>query len=161
MLVGGLAAVLAVALSAWALWPAPDVEPRAREYRDVTACLLTDRQGVTGPNAVPVWAGMQTASARTHGQVRYLAVTGDQSVANAQAFAGTLVAGRCAVIVAAPGIADGAVRALAGHYPAQQFLVVGGASPATRNVSRVAYSSTSDIPARVSTAVGDRLRVDG
>ena len=127
----------------------------------MTACLLTDGRGVAGPDAAPVWAGMQAASARTHGQVRYLAVTGEQSVANAQTFAGTLVAGRCAVIAAVPGIADSAVRALAGQHPAQQFLVVGGASPATRNVSQVAYSSTSDIPAQVSAAVGDRLGADG
>jgi hypothetical protein len=160
LIAAGAGGVLAVVLVAWAVWPASEVEPRAREYRDVTACLLTDRQGVAGAEAAPVWAGMQAASARTHGQVRYLAVTGDQSATNAQAFAGTLLAGRCAVIVAAPGIADNAVRALAGRYPAQQFLVVGGASPATGNVTRLASSSISDTTAQVSTAVGDRLAAD-
>jgi hypothetical protein len=161
MLLGGLAAVLAVMLLTWAMWPAPDVEPRAREYRDVTACLLTDQQGVAGPDAAPVWAGMQSASAQTHGQVRYLAVTGEQSVPNAQTFAGTLVAGRCTIIVATPGIADGAIRALAGHYPAQQFLVVGGASPASPNLFQIGNSSTSDIPTQVSSAIGDRLAAKG
>jgi len=155
LLAGGVGGVLAVVLVAWAVWPASQVEPRAREYRDVTACLLTDGQGVTGAQAAPVWAGLQAASARTHAQVRYLAVTGEQSVANAQSFVGSLLAGRCAVIVAAPGIADGAVRALAGRYPAQHFLVVGGAAPGAGNVAQVASSSTSDISAAVSAAVGD------
>ena len=155
MLAVGVAILLAAVLT-WALWPS-QVEPRARQYRDVTACLLTDRQGVTGTDAAPVWAGMQAASARTHGQVRFLEVTGDQTVDNARAFVGTLLLGRCAVIVAAPGIADGAVRAVAAQYPAQQFLVVGGAATALRNVSRMPGSAASDVTTQVSAAVGDRL----
>ena len=157
--VTGVAGVLVAAALAWIFWPSP-VEPRARQYRDVTACLLTDRQGVTGTNAAAVWAGMQAASLRTHGQVRYLAVTGDQTVGNAQTFVGTLLAGRCSVIVAAPGIADGAVRAVALQHPEQRFLVVGGDAPTLSNMSRVEGSSASDITSRVSAAVGDRLAAD-
>lgn len=145
----------------WVLWPSPPAEPRAREYRDVTACLLTDRAGVAGAQAAPVWAGMQAASARTHGQVRFLAVTGAQTVDNAETFAGSLVLGRCAVIVAEPGIADGAVRAVAGRHPEQRFVVVGGAAVSAGNVSRVDGSPASDVPAQVSAAVGDRLAAGG
>ena len=159
LLAGGGAVLLAVLV--WALWPSPQVEPRARQYRDVTACLLTGEAGVTGAQAAPVWAGMQAASARTHGQVRFLAVTGAQTVDNAKTFAGSLLLGRCAVIVAEPGIADGAVRAVAGQHPQQRFVVVGGAAPSAGNVSRVDGSSPSDITAQVSTTVGDQLAAAG
>jgi hypothetical protein len=150
LLGGGVAVVLVAALVTWLVWPSTPAEPRARQYRDATACLLTDARGVTGPGAAPVWAGLQAASLRTHGQVRYLAVTGDQTPANAQTFAGTLLLGRCSVIVAAPGIADTAVRAIAGQYASQPFVVVGGAEPPARNVTRVAAG-------QLSTVVGDRL----
>ena len=141
----------------WVLWPEPEVEPRAREYRDVTACLLTDGQGVAGEQAAPVWAGMQAASDRTHGQSRYLEVTGEQTVENAKTFVGTLLLGRCSVILAVPGIADEAVHALAESHPGQQFLVVGGADSAAGNVSRL---DEGDVTAQVEAAVSDHL-VDG
>jgi hypothetical protein len=144
MLAGGAVAIVVAALLAWALWPAPE-EPRPREYRAVTACLLTDGQGVAGARAAPVWAGMQAASGRTLGQVRYLAVSGDQTVANAQTFVAALVLGRCAVIVAAPGIADGAVRAIAAQHPQQQFLVVGGEAAPAPNVTRIEGPDVADV----------------
>ncbi|WP_433793702.1 hypothetical protein [Actinoplanes sp. CA-252034] len=153
-LVGGVAAILVIGLLGWYLWPSPEVEPRPREYRDATACLLTDAQGVTGEKAAPVWAGMQAASERTHGQVRYLAVSGDQTVDNAKTFVGTFVLGRCALIVAAPGVADEAVRAAAGTYSQQSFAVVGGPKPLESNVTRV---DDADLQGAVSTLVGDRL----
>jgi hypothetical protein len=71
------------------------------------------------------------------------------------------VLGRCAVIVAEPGIADGAVRAVAGQHPEQRFVVVGGAVPSAGNVSRVDASSASGVTAQVSATVGDRLAAAG
>lgn len=144
LLVIGAVVLLAAVVLVWALWPAGETEPRPRAYRDVTACLLTDGKALAGPSAAAVWSGMQAASAKTHGQVRFLAVTGAQTVQNAQSFVGTLILGRCALVVAEPGIADGAVRAVAAQYPDQRFLVVGGAEPASANVSRAADSSVTD-----------------
>ncbi len=132
-----VAGLLVLAGVVWLVLPGDEVEPRPREYADVTACLLTDQQGVAGSAAAPVWAAMQGASDRTHGQVRYLAVTGDQSVVNAQSFVGSLVLSRCSVIVAVPGIAADAVRAVAPQQPQQRFLVIGGAEPGSANVSRL------------------------
>ena len=157
LLGGGLVVLVIVAVVAWLVWPSAPAEPRARQYQDATACLLTDGQGVAGTGAAPVWAGLQAASLRTHGQVRYLAVTGDQTPANAQTFAGTLLLGRCSVIVATPGIADAAVRAIAGQYASQQFVVVGGVEPSAHNVTRVAGGSTADTTGQVSAVVGGRL----
>ncbi|WP_155123515.1 MULTISPECIES: hypothetical protein [unclassified Actinoplanes] len=141
---GGAAAALAAAGVTWALLPGDPQEPRPREYRDATACLLTDQQGVAGKDAAPIWAAMQSASARTHGQVRYLAVTGEQSVANAESFVGTLVLGRCSVIVAEPGIPDQAVRAAAAQHSGQRFLVIGGVK-AGSNVTVVAAAKIDEV----------------
>ncbi|MEV6345207.1 hypothetical protein [Actinoplanes sp. NPDC051851] len=150
-LAGGVAALLAVAGLIWAALPGDETEPRPREYRDVTACLLTDQEGVAGKNAAPLWAAMQTASAQTLGQARYLEVTGEQTAANAQTFAGTLILGQCAVIVAAPGIADEAVRTVAAQQTQQKFLVIDGAAPGTPNVTRV---SAADLTGTVAKLLG-------
>jgi hypothetical protein len=148
----GAGVLLLAAVLAWTLWPASGTEPRPRAYRDVSACLLTDGKALAGPSAAAVWSGMRAASARTHGQVRFLAVSGAQSVQNAQSFVGTLILGHCAVVVAEPGIADGAVRAVAAQYPDQRFLVVGGPQPASANVTRAADSSVTDAVASALTA---------
>ncbi|BCY11085.1 hypothetical protein L3i22_061730 [Actinoplanes sp. L3-i22] len=140
ILAGGVAGVLALAGVVWVVLPEDQVEPRPREYRDVTACLITDRQGVAGEAAAPVWAAMQAASVQTRGQVRYLAVTGEQTPANAQTFVGTLVIGGCSVIVAVQGIAGDAVRSVAAQQSQQQFVVVGGDASGAANVSRVDLS---------------------
>jgi hypothetical protein len=146
--VAGGVAVLVAGLLTWALWPSSE-EPRPRAYRDATACLLTDQKGVAGADAAPVWAGLLSASERTHGQARYLAVTGDQTAANAESFVGTLVLGKCAVIVAGSGIAGDAVRAVAGQQPRQQFLLVGGAAPTSDNVTQVAADRVADVVAGI------------
>ena len=60
---GGGVLVLA-ALLTWVLWPdQPSPEsPRARPYIEYTACLLTGEEGIAGPDAAPVWAGLQDGS---------------------------------------------------------------------------------------------------
>ncbi|MFY1637418.1 hypothetical protein ACN27F_29810 [Solwaraspora sp. WMMB335] len=110
LLVGGtgLAAVAVVGAIVAALWPEAPDEPRAREYRDVTACLLTADSGLTDPAAEPVWAGMQEASLQTRGRVQFLEVNGPQTVDNAAGYLGSLVGSQCQLILAvgeAPGAA--------------------------------------------------------
>src|ERR1700761_9200785 len=80
----GVAAVVVVAgLVPWLVWPSTPA-PRARVYKAFTACLLTDSRGIAGPQAAPVWAGMQKASLATHVKVEYLAVVGPDTVDNAR-----------------------------------------------------------------------------
>jgi hypothetical protein len=84
LLVTGSALVVAVAVG-WAVWPSQPA-PRARQYLEFTACLLTDDHGITGPEAAPVWAGMQEASLATRAKVQFASVVGRQSVENAVPF---------------------------------------------------------------------------
>lgn len=145
--------MVAAGILAWVIWPEPEVEPRPREYKDATACLLTDGEGVAGAEAAAVWQEMQRVSAETSGQVRYLAVSGEQTVTNARSFAGTLILGRCSVIIATRGITGDAVRALAGAHQGQHFVVVGGDASSLSNVETVDVSG-------VGATVSGRLSAD-
>jgi basic membrane lipoprotein Med (substrate-binding protein (PBP1-ABC) superfamily) len=104
--------------------PAPD--PRARQYRDFTACLLTDDKGIAGAAAAPVWAGMQDASGSTRAKVQYVPVMGAQTPQNAAPFLNGLAQGRCQVILAVGPAATGAVGDAAKRFPKSQFAVVNG-----------------------------------
>lgn len=123
--VGGAAAAALVGLIAWLVWPEPDPEPRAREYRDATACLLTGASGVTDPAAAPVWAGMQAASLSTRGKVQFLEVDGPQTADRARTYLATLITSRCDLILGAGEAAGAAVSAGAPEYPDVQFIAVG------------------------------------
>jgi hypothetical protein len=114
------AGLVVPALLVWALWPTPKQteQPRARQYLDFTACLLTDADGVTGAQAAPVWAGMQDASQATHAKVQYLSVSGPQTVENAMPFLNSLAQGHCDLVVAVGDAPVAAVRAGAGKFPA-------------------------------------------
>jgi len=98
---------------------------RAREYTDVRVCLLTDGQGVAGKAAVPVWAGMQDASAKTHAQVSWLKVTGEASAGRAQIFANTLLQQKCSAVIGVGEAQGQALRAVAPANPKVRFAVVG------------------------------------
>ncbi|MCP2323338.1 hypothetical protein HDA40_001845 [Hamadaea flava] len=116
--------VVLIVVSIFLLWPDAGVEPRARQYRDVTACLLTDSAGVQSAEVQPVWAGMQDASLKTLGQARFLSIEGDQDVANARSYANTLILGKCAVIVAAGRLPVETVLAVARERSNQRCLIV-------------------------------------
>lgn len=125
--------------------------PRARQYRDVTACLLTDARGVAGAEAAPVWAGMQEASLTTRAKVQFLEVDGPETVDNARTYLGSLVLSRCDVVVAVGAAQVGAVAIDAPAYPEVQFVAVGEIVPGD-NVSHVAADgpqSVTDAVARI------------
>jgi len=157
-LAGGAAFVLVVALT-WALWPAsePDPPPRAREYLDYTACLLTGDRGIADPQAAPVWAGLQDASLATRAKVQYLAVTGPQTAENGVPFLSSLVQGACDVIFAAGAAPVGAVGQGAPKFPGATFVAVGKAAPAG-NVTVLDDSSAARVRADVSRLLTDKVR---
>ena len=149
---GFLAVVVGAAVAGGVLlWPRAAPVPQARQYLDVSACLLTDPNGiVAGTTGAPVWAAMESASLATHVMVSYLPDTGPGDVTP---MLNTLVQRRCGVIVTAEAPAD-AVIAAAKANPHQQFLLVlpaGGFLPRTPpNATAV---STSAAAARIGQAI--------
>ncbi|GIF09045.1 hypothetical protein Asi03nite_65830 [Actinoplanes siamensis] len=113
---------------AWVFWPDP--EPRQREYRDATACLLTDEKGIAGPEAAPVWTAMSGASASSLVRVQYLAVAGPQTAGNATTYLNSLANSKCGVVVAVGAAQVAAVPDVARTYPAVRFATVGGGTAA-------------------------------
>jgi hypothetical protein len=114
-----------VVLGVWLLWPAP-AAPQARQYTEFTACLLTDDRGIAGPQAAPVWAGLQDASVATHAQAEFLPIEGEQTAENASLTLGTLVRWRCNLVFAVGNLPTAAVQSGAGRLPGIRFFVVGG-----------------------------------
>jgi hypothetical protein len=150
--IAAMAVILAGgAVAAVQLWPKTPSAPQARQYLDVSACLLTDPGGVVaGTPGAPVWAAMESASLATHVMVSYLPDTGPSDVTP---MLNTLVERRCGVIITA-GAPAGPVIAVAKANPRQHFLVVlaagGSASRAPSNA--VAVSSATAV-ARVGQAI--------
>lgn len=147
-LAAGAAVVVAAAgIAAWAWWPRPAAVAHARQYLDVSACLLTGPAGIApGTAAAPVWAAMQSASLATRVKVTYLADTGP---ADAGPMLNTLIQRQCGVIIAA-GPAAAGVAAAGKANPHQRFLLVtavGAAAPeATQNTAVV---PAADAPGRI------------
>jgi basic membrane lipoprotein Med (substrate-binding protein (PBP1-ABC) superfamily) len=137
----GVGLLVAAAVLTWILWPSPRPEqPRARQYLEFTACLLTDDQGIVGTTGKPVWAAMQDASLATLAKVQYLAVAGPQTESNAVPFANGLAQRHCDLVFAAGAAPVAAVRVAAQSFPSQRFFVVTAdtsANPANVRTVRV------------------------
>ncbi|MEV4760630.1 hypothetical protein AB0J86_36765 [Micromonospora sp. NPDC049559] len=149
-------AVVVAGLVTWAVWPSPPPQPLARQYRDVTACLLTDERGITGEQAAPVWAGMQDASLKTLARVQYLKVSGEQTADNARTYLASLVQSRCTLVLAVGAAPVAAVGAGAERFPDARFVTVGGGTAAP-NVSVVGESAPEAVRAAASRAVTEAV----
>jgi hypothetical protein len=142
------------AVLTWAFWPdqsAPE-PPRARPYLEYTACLLTGEQGITDPDAAPVWAGLQDGSTATQAKIQYLAVVGPQNIENAQTFLNGLAQANCSLIFGAGQLATATIDSAASEHPDTRFLPV-SASSSHPNVTPIAPGP----PEQVRTAVRDAL----
>jgi hypothetical protein len=139
------AVVVAIGVTWW-LWPAE--KPRARQYRDATACLLTGTNGVNGAQAKPVWAAMRRASDTSLVKVQYLEVDGPQTVQNAASYLASLAQSRCDVIVAVGDAPVGVLRRDASRFPGIRFVAVGpGAKDAGESIdapSNVEFLASQD-----------------
>ncbi|MEU9144911.1 BMP family ABC transporter substrate-binding protein [Streptomyces sp. NPDC048349] len=106
-------------------------DPRARQYKEFDACLLTDEKGiVSGSAAAPVWEGMQKASLETRARVTYVPVVGEPSAANARPFFNSLMQRKCDVVLAVGAAQVEATEAGAKEHPKARFVVVDGAGSA-------------------------------
>ncbi|MET7820734.1 hypothetical protein [Micromonospora zamorensis] len=122
----GLVALAVAVVLAWVVWPDHTSAPRQRQYRDVTACLLTDDKGLASRDARAAWTGMQRASVESLVQVQYLAANGVQDRSNVAAYFNTLAAQGCEMVIA---VGVGPVDALIagkGRFPSIRYVVVGG-----------------------------------
>ncbi|GAT85212.1 hypothetical protein STXM2123_5913 [Streptomyces sp. F-3] len=107
----------------------PPPDPRARQYKEFDACLLTDEKGIAqGTLAASVWQGMQKASLETRARVSYVPVMGPQSVANVRPFFNSLIQRQCDVVVAVGAPQTQVTRADAGQHAKVRFVVVDGGS---------------------------------
>lgn len=128
---------------------APQPQPQARRYLDVSACLLTDPSGVVpGTAAAPVWTAMQSASRATRVMVSYLPDTGPSDVSP---MLNTLARRECGLIITTSTAAGRAVSA-ARAYPHQQFLII-TASGATTVPPNARLVSPAAAPARIAQAI--------
>lgn len=162
----GSAGVLVLGLVAVALFVGggqggpPD--PRARQYEDVDACLLTGEKGVTeGTPAAAVWHKMQKASLETRVRVNYVPVMGEQTTANAVPFFNSLMQRDCAVVFAVGGPQVQATEAGAKKYPDVRFVVVDGAGSAQRNVTTVASGEEAELTGVVEDAIRRAVKSSG
>jgi hypothetical protein len=95
--------------------------PRARQYLDVSACLLTGSGGVApGTPVAQVWRAMQSVSLASHVMVSYLPGTGPAGV---PALLSTLVERRCSFIVVT-GASRIQVTSAAKANPGRCFILV-------------------------------------
>lgn len=139
------ALVVVVGAVTWLVWPSSDDEPRARQYKETAACLLTDDKGLNDAQAAAVWSGMQKASEQTLVRVQYLTVTGPQTRENAETFLGTFTQSKCTVILAVGTAPTQAVPQVAPRFPGIKFVTVGGGgnSGGGSNVSTVTGDATA------------------
>jgi len=108
-------AFLLVVVARWCGGP-PLRRRRGPPYRDETACLLTDEHGITGAQAVPIWAGLQEGSLASLVKVH----TGDHRQADrrqCRAVRGDLAQGGCDMVFAAGDVALAALDRSASTFP--------------------------------------------
>ncbi len=123
---GGIAVLAAiVAVVAWFAWPAPQAQPRAREFRDYDMCLLTDSAGVSQSPASEAWRALQQISETTAVRASYVQVSGEQTPQRAAQFVTTLVQQRCAIIVSAGENQVKAAAVEAPKHPQITFIEAG------------------------------------
>ncbi|MFF3845017.1 BMP family ABC transporter substrate-binding protein [Streptomyces sp. NPDC002328] len=160
---GAAVALLALAGGLWLFLGGGDSantppDTRAREYRDVDACLLTGEDGIAqGTPAASVWEGMQQASEETRARVTYVPVTGEQSVDNVRPFLNGLVQRQCEVVLTVGAPQVRAAEAVAGEHPSLPFVVVGaGVKTAKDNVTVVPPGE--GLKSAVAQAIRDAVR---
>jgi hypothetical protein len=128
---GVLVLVAAAGYLALTLTKAP---PRARQYLDFKACLLTDAQGITGRQAAPIWAEMGQASLKTRARIQYLPIFGPPTVPNALPYLASLTQRHCNIIVATGRIPATTISGAAARYPRIRFIAI-GANGTARNLT--------------------------
>jgi basic membrane lipoprotein Med (substrate-binding protein (PBP1-ABC) superfamily) len=155
----GAVLVLLIGIAVLA-WPRGRQLPptRAREYRDVEACLLVGPAGITDSQNATVWAGMQEASAATKARVTYMVAVGPETQANALPFAQALVQKGCAVIVAAGPVESGAAAGVARQHKEIDFILIGDTTADNGDNVVIVATAGDQLQHQVAQAVRAALR---
>jgi basic membrane lipoprotein Med (substrate-binding protein (PBP1-ABC) superfamily) len=156
VLIIAVTAVAAVAL-AWSLRPRPVTAPQARQYLNLSACLLTGPSGVVpGTPAAAAWAAMESASLATRVMVDYLPDTGPADVTP---MLNTLIQRQCGMIITTGAAASQVIEAAKAN-PRQQFMLVSAAgSTATGSTAMAAPANTAVVSATAAAArIGQAIR---
>lgn len=157
---GGVLLVVCALVAVWVFGgddeAASPPDARARQYRNVDACLLTGEDGIgAGTPAAAVWQGMEAFSGDTRVRVTHVPVMGEQSAANALPHLNGLIQRDCEVVLATGRAQTEAVRKAAAGHPRVRFVVVGpearGGGAEAGNVTAVAPGD--DVPDEVAKAV--------
>jgi len=130
--------------------------PRARVYRDVDVCLLTDAQGLAGDPARLAWQGLQSLSRTGTARVSYVSVPAPGTPDVAAPILNGLVQRRCTVVVAAGTAQTAAVDAVAGTASGTRFvnLTAGPAHAGVTALDPAAPHLDTALAAAVRTIVG-------
>ena len=125
LVAGALSVVVGVGLAV-VLWPSDsEPEPRARVFRDYDVCVLMSSAGLSDPQAAAVWGGVQDAASQRAVRASYQRVLGEQTVARADEFLGSLVQQDCEVIVAVGQAPVAAAVAAPDRFPSVAIVSVG------------------------------------
>jgi basic membrane lipoprotein Med (substrate-binding protein (PBP1-ABC) superfamily) len=142
----GATGVVLVGLVIWALWPsAPQSQAlRARVYRDLDVCMLTDSKGIVSTPAAPAWQGMQKYSHDTAVRISYVPVIGPATAQNASQYLAGLIQRRCRVIITAGKSQANAAETAAKSHPGTGFIVLtnGPATSATNSANLLTIDQT-------------------
>ncbi|MCH0539095.1 BMP family ABC transporter substrate-binding protein [Streptomyces sp. MUM 203J] len=136
-------------------------DPRARQYKDFNACLLTDDQGITsGTTAATVWEGMQEASGDTRVRVTYVPVAGEQTAENALPFVNGLLQRKCSVVLAVGEAQVKAAEQRADAHKDVRFVIVDGTKKGA-NITIARSGDGDGLQDTVADAVRDVVEASG
>lgn len=159
MAVGGVGAAVGVVQAAADADAAGERVPRERAFSEVSGCLLTDADGVSGSPADQVWAGLQEASALTSAKATFTPVLGRASLAQVVPLVNALVLSQCDLVIGVGEAQALAVESVAAAHPGIRFAVLGDA-PANDAVqvlpSEAAAARTAVVEALAAVAGGER-----
>jgi len=155
----GIVAAVVTVLTVLALRspePTTPAAPRARVYRDVDVCLLTDAQGLAGDPARLAWQGLQSLSRTGTARVSYVSVPAPGTPDVAGPILNGLVQRRCTVVVATGTAQTAAVDAVAGTASGTRFvnLTAGPAHAGVTALDPAAPNLDTALATAVRTIVG-------
>jgi basic membrane lipoprotein Med (substrate-binding protein (PBP1-ABC) superfamily) len=115
----------------------PPAAARARVYRNLDTCLLTDPHGITSGPGLQAWQGLQAYSHLTAVRVSYVQVAGPDTAATARQFLNGLLQRHCQLIVTVGNSQNAAAEEASPTTPNTRFLIIGTPTHLLPNVTAI------------------------